>query len=95
MARYMGTRGTDMTTLASQGGFDNEDTLELRTHATLTANAGGAATPETFIQMDDMENGGQNVVSNSSDAQNHIWKTSQVRQTYSKLSDDEWNRRPV
>lgn len=93
MARYMGTRGTGMSTLGSQGGFDNDDMVELHTHATSTANVGGAATPETFTQMDDMENGGQAAVSNPSGAQNHIWKTSQVRQTYSRLSDDEWNRR--
>ena len=86
MARYMGTSGTGLTTLGSQSGFDNEDTLELRTHATSTANAGGAASPETFTQLDDLENGSQT-------AQNHIWKTSQVRQTYAKLSDEERNRR--
>ncbi|KAJ4344387.1 uncharacterized protein N0V89_012127 [Didymosphaeria variabile] len=93
MARYMGTRGTGMTTLGSQGGFDNEDTLELRTYVTSTANAGGAVTPATDAQMDDLENGGQAAVSNPSGAPNHIWKTSQVGQTYSRLSDDEWSRR--
>jgi hypothetical protein len=93
MVRYMGTGGTGMTTLGTQGGFDNDDTLELREHATSTANAGGATTPETFTQMDEMENGGQPPVSDPNGAQNHIWKTSQVRQTYSRLSDDEQKNR--
>ncbi|KAF2438379.1 hypothetical protein P171DRAFT_467114 [Karstenula rhodostoma CBS 690.94] len=93
MARYMGTGGTGMTTLDTQDGFDNDDTLELREHATSTVNAGCATTPETFTKMDELENGGQRPVSNANGAQNHIWKTSQVRQTYSRLSDDEWKNR--
>lgn len=93
MARYMGTGGTGMTTLGTQGGFDNEDTVELRANTTSTANAGGATIPETYTQMSEMENGSQHSVSNPNDAQNHIWKTSQVLQTYSKLPDDEWKNR--
>jgi hypothetical protein len=92
MARYMGTGGTGMTTLGTQGGFDNDDTLELREHATSTADAGGATTPETFAQMDELENGSQPLASNPNGAQHHILKTSQVRQTYSRLSDNEWNQ---
>ncbi|KAH4185247.1 hypothetical protein HBI55_080170 [Parastagonospora nodorum] len=96
MARYMGTGGTGMTTLGTEGGFDNEDTVELRINATSTANAGGVTTPETYTQMSEMENGGQHPVSTPNDAQKHIWKTSQVLQTYSKLPDDEWkNERSV
>ena len=96
MARYMGTGGTGMTTLGTEGGFDNEDTVELRINATSTANAGGVTTPETYTQMSEMENGGQHPVSTPNDAQKHIWKTSQVLQTYSKLPDDEWkNKRSV
>lgn len=89
MAKYMGTRGTGMTTLGTQGSFE-EETLELRAGGTSTTNVGSAITPETFTHMDNMENGGQPPVSD----ENHIWKTSQVRQTYSRLSDDSWNRRP-
>jgi hypothetical protein len=92
MAKYMGTRGTGMTTLGTQGGFE-EETLELRGHSTSTANVDRAATPETFTRMDDMENGGHRSVSGEEAAQNHIWKTSQVRQTYSRLSDPDWNRK--
>src|SRR4051812_45976532 len=54
MARYMGTRSTGMTTLGSQGGSDNEDTIELRTHDTSTAKASGEVTPPTYTQMDDL-----------------------------------------
>lgn len=89
MAKYMGTRGTGMTTLGTQGSFE-EETLELRAGGTSNTNVSGAVTPETFTHMYDMENGGQPPVSD----QNHIWKTSQVRQTYSSLSDDSWSRRP-
>jgi hypothetical protein len=95
MAKYVGMGGTGMTTMGmttmgTQGGFENDDTLELREHATSTANTGRATPPETFTRMDAMENGGQPPVSDQNGAQNHIWKTSQVRQTYSRLSDDEW-----
>lgn len=93
MAKYVGMGGTGMTTMGmttmgTQAGFENDDTLELREHATSTAKTGDATPPETFTQMDAMENGNQ--TSDQNGAQNHIWKTSQVRQTYSRLSDDEW-----
>ncbi len=59
MARYMGSGGTGMTTLGSEDGYEHEDMVELRTHVTATAKAGGGVTPEPFTHMDDMESGGQ------------------------------------
>jgi len=89
----MGPLGSGITTLGSntlqgtQNGFDNEDTLELREHVNYTTNV-GLATPATHSEMEDYENDSQTIVSNLNSAPKHIWKTSQVDQTYSKLLKD-------
>ncbi|PVH91168.1 hypothetical protein DM02DRAFT_620660, partial [Periconia macrospinosa] len=94
IAKYMGGRGTGMTTLGTEAGFEDEDTLELRTNATSAAvtNVEGAPTP--YAQANDLENGATAPGSNPVGAKNlEIWKTSQVGQTYSRLSsDDGWKK---
>ncbi|KAI1741686.1 hypothetical protein F4680DRAFT_57760 [Xylaria scruposa] len=88
LAKYMGPRGAGMTTLDSQGGFDDEDKFELRKHVASTATAGVAA-PVTYTQIDDFESGSKAVASNPNNAQNNIWKTSQVDQTYARRPEDD------
>lgn len=91
----MGPLGSGMTTLGSttmqgtQNGFDNEDTLELREHVNyLTQTDVGITPPATYTEMEDYENDSRTVVSKLKSAPEHIWKTSQVSQTYSKLPKD-------
>ncbi|KAI1362097.1 hypothetical protein F5Y08DRAFT_285099 [Xylaria arbuscula] len=88
VAKYMGPRGAGMTTLGSQGGVEEEDKFELRKHVASTATAGVGA-PATYTRIDDFESGGQATVSNPNNgAQNNIWKTSQVDQTYARRPED-------
>lgn len=89
----MGPRGaTGMTTLGSEGGYDEEDEFELRKHVASTATA-GVATPVAYSQMEDFESGGEAVVStNQGGAQNNILKTSQIEQTYARRQEDDRRR---
>ncbi|KAI1370082.1 hypothetical protein F4677DRAFT_439369 [Hypoxylon crocopeplum] len=87
LAKYVGPRGVGMTTLGSEGGFD-EDEFELRKHVTSTATA-GVATPATYTPIEDVESGGEAVVSSTNGAQKNIWKTSQVDQSYARRPEDD------
>ncbi|KAI0485121.1 hypothetical protein GGR56DRAFT_616929 [Xylariaceae sp. FL0804] len=86
LAKYMGPRGVGMTTLGSQGDPQDEDEFELRKHVASTATA-SATTPVAYTHTggDAESGGGEVVVSNpNGGAQNNIWKTSQVDQTYAR-----------
>ncbi|KAK7926937.1 hypothetical protein PG985_003935 [Apiospora marii] len=95
LAKYMGPRGTGVTTLGTS--YEDEDRFELREHVASTATA-GVATPVTYSQNDDVERGGdQPAVANNlhggapqhnNSSNNNIWKTSQVGQTYDRRPED-------